>query len=85
MDQQKFKRKRINLENKYDPYRPKIPAVFDQIKQVILSLLQNAEEAVPSEGGITSITTRSYSSVMEIGIDSEIYKKYLSPFLLKSL
>lgn len=79
--------KKIKLKKEFDECLPRIPGVFDQIKQVILNLLQNAEAAMPLEGGVISIITISYASVIKIviqdsgvGIDAEHIKKIFEPF-----
>ncbi len=52
-----FKEKRIVVRKKFDPALPMIHAVHDQIKQVILNCLNNAQEAIPDHGGSILITT----------------------------
>jgi PAS domain S-box-containing protein len=86
----RLKEKKVILERKYDENLPKFEGVFDQIKQVILNLLQNAEEAIPKEGGIISIKTESHSSVIKIeiqdsgmGVDPENIQKIFEPFFTK--
>lgn len=57
---------KIKLETDYDRKLPPISLVEDQIKQVFLNLLTNAEEAIHGEGGEIAISTRSqppYASV----------------------
>lgn len=52
-----FKEKRIVVRKKFDPALPMIHAVHDQIKQVILNCLNNAQEAIPDHGGTIQLTT----------------------------
>ncbi|MFQ5451283.1 MAG: ATP-binding protein [Nitrospinaceae bacterium] len=51
--------KKIKLEKHYVPDLPKVKAVKDQIKQVILNLLQNAENAIPKSGGEIILRTEN--------------------------
>lgn len=48
---------RVHLENDLDPRLPPVVASADQIKQVLLNILLNAQQAMP-EGGNVSVTTR---------------------------
>jgi PAS domain S-box-containing protein len=52
-----FREKRIIVKKKFDPHLPMINAVHDQIKQVILNCLNNAQEAIPEHGGSIQLTT----------------------------
>lgn len=52
-----FREKRIVVKKKFDPELPLIHAVHDQIKQVILNCLNNAQEAIPDHGGSIQLTT----------------------------
>ncbi|GJL77927.1 MAG: hypothetical protein NPINA01_09160 [Nitrospinaceae bacterium] len=86
----RLKEKNIKLEIKINQNLPEIEGVVDQIKQVILNLLQNAEEAMPKIGGKISITTRVCSSWMKIniednglGVDPENIQKIFDPFYTK--
>ena len=47
---------------------PQIEAVPDQFKQVILNILQNAEEAIPEGGGRVTITTSATNGKAQIQI-----------------
>ncbi len=47
---------------------PKINAVPDQIRQIFLNLLQNAEEAIPENGGMITLKTRHDSNSVRISI-----------------
>lgn len=51
------KEKRIVVRKKFAPHLPMIHAVHDQIKQVILNCLNNAQEAIPDHGGTIYLTT----------------------------
>lgn len=52
-----FREKRIVVKKKLAPDLPMIHAVHDQIKQVILNCLNNAQEAIPDHGGTIQLTT----------------------------
>jgi signal transduction histidine kinase len=52
-----FKRKRISTLLNYDKRLPQILAIPDQIKQVILNLLNNATDACLQNGGLITIST----------------------------
>jgi signal transduction histidine kinase len=49
--------KKIGVEKDYAADMPLVKGVKDQIKQVILNLLSNAEEAIPDDGGMIEIKT----------------------------
>jgi len=65
---QKLKGKGILLEKNYASNITKVSGVSDQIKQVLLNLLKNAEDAIPGDGGNISIFTRARSTQVEIEI-----------------
>jgi signal transduction histidine kinase len=48
---------RVKIENDLDPQLPPVIASADQIKQVLLNLMFNAQQAMP-EGGTISVSTR---------------------------
>ena len=52
-----FKEKKIEVVHDFTPELPPINAVGDQIKQVILNCLNNAQEAMKGESGTISIKT----------------------------
>ncbi len=52
-----FKEKNIIVHKEYDTSIPAINAVSDQIKQVILNCLNNAQESISSGGGKIEIAT----------------------------
>lgn len=52
-----FREKHIVVKKKFSPKLPQIHAVHDQIKQVILNCLNNAQEAMPGHGGTITLTT----------------------------
>lgn len=58
----------ILVARNYAPSMPKIEAIPDQIKQVILNLLQNAEESFAKAGGEITITTKVFSEIIEVQI-----------------
>jgi len=53
-----FKSKRINVQCEYAQGLPRILAVSDQIKQVLLNLLTNAVDACQVPGGVITVSTR---------------------------
>ncbi|MBV8719695.1 MAG: hypothetical protein JOZ65_31870, partial [Chloroflexi bacterium] len=52
-----LRQNRIKLENDLDARLPAVIASADQIKQVLLNLMMNAQQAMPS-GGTISVSTR---------------------------
>lgn len=77
----------IRLETHYDSQMPDIEVVPDQIKQVILNLLQNAEEAMPPEGGKIIVSTENLENRVKIhiqdtgcGITPENMETIFDPF-----
>nr|MBF0223033.1 PAS domain S-box protein [Desulfobulbaceae bacterium] len=81
-----FENKKITLSLNYAKSLPRINAISDQIKQVILNILNNAIEAI-EEFGIITITTRQTDEtvVIEIsdtgsGIDDESMQHIFEPF-----
>ncbi len=83
----RLKSKKILLERDYGEEIPQIKGIPDQIKQVILNLVQNAEEAISAEGGkITIKTERNGSNIFVrvkdtgAGISQENIKAIFDPF-----
>jgi two-component system NtrC family sensor kinase len=52
-----LRQNRIKIENELDPKLPLVIAAADQIKQVLLNLMINAQQAMP-DGGVLSVSTR---------------------------
>ncbi len=84
----KLKEKNIVVEKHYTDYSPSIKAVNDQIAQVFLNLIQNAEEAVDDKGGMITITTTCTKSEILInikdtgvGIDPQNISTIFEPFV----
>lgn len=82
-----FNDKKIVVEKDYAAELPEIIAIDDQIKQVVLNLLSNAEEAIPASGGIIRIRTRLQKDEVELsiqdsgsGIKPEHLEKIFEPF-----
>jgi C4-dicarboxylate-specific signal transduction histidine kinase len=87
MTEKKLKEKKIKLKTHYADDIPPIVAVSDQIRQVILNLLQNAMGAITEEGGKIAITTQRDGSCIKIyvqdtgcGILTENMKSIFEPF-----
>ncbi len=81
-----FRKENIQLTKEYSDCLPDVNVVEDQIKQVILNLLQNANEACPRGGSLT-IRTRALNSSVEVeiedtrqGIQQEYMDKLFDPF-----
>ena len=64
-----LKDKRIRVERCFAPDLPMIQAVADQIKQVLLNLIGNAEEAMPKSGGVITITTQRAGESIRILVE----------------
>ena len=82
-----FLEKKIKLVKQYSIQLPKIKAVEDQLKQVILNLLQNAEESYSPEGGTLEVVTGQTDIGVEIkikdtgcGIAEQHVKNIFEPF-----
>lgn len=85
--EKELKVKKIKLEKNYDAKTPIIKAVSDQIKQVILNIINNAEQAIPKEGGQISISTENLETKVRIsiydsgtGINAKDIKHIFEPF-----
>lgn len=69
LNKNRWRAQGILVARAYAPNMPKIEAIPDQIKQVILNLLQNAEEALSStKGGEITITTKVFPEIIEVQI-----------------
>lgn len=68
---QRFMEKKICMEKRYAPDLPLVKAVGDQMKQVILNIIQNAEEAIPESGagGKITITTEKTEQHVKIHVN----------------
>lgn len=85
--QNHLKARKIMVTRNYDHSIPGIYAIPDQIKQVLLNLLNNAGEAIPDSGGTISITTQKMGDAIAIhindsgkGIDPEVMPHIFTPF-----
>jgi len=87
LTQERFSEQNIRLIKEYAPDMPNIEAVPDQFKQVILNILQNAEEAIPEGGGRVTITTSAGNGKAQIqikdtgtGIPTQVINNIFDPF-----
>ncbi len=85
--QKRFSVRDIHMVKEYAADMPPIEAVPDQFMQVILNILQNAEEAIPEGGGRITITTSATNGEVQIqikdtgvGIPTQIMKNIFDPF-----
>ena len=85
--QKKFTMRNIDLVKEYAVDMPLIEAVPDQFMQVILNIIQNAEESIPEGGGRVSVTTSvadGYAHIKikdtGIGISTLVMNKIFDPF-----
>lgn len=83
----KLKEKNIRLEINFPESLPEVNAVRDQIKQVILNLLQNAEEAIQDGEGVIRLALENVGSELKVtvedtgcGISGENTKNIFEPF-----
>ncbi len=60
--QKELKDRNIDLKTHYGDSLPEVMAVPDQIKQVVLNLLQNAMDAIPETGGEIILTSHHQDS-----------------------
>ena len=77
----------IKLTKEYSSNVPAITVVADQIKQVILNLLTNAEQAIPESGGTICISTEYSTKYLTMnicdsgaGISDKDIKSIFEPF-----
>ena len=82
-----FENKKARIEKNFDADIPQIRAIPDQIKQVLVNLLNNAADAMPDEGGTVIISTalRDNSFIIKIkdtgsGIHPDHAEKIFEPF-----
>ncbi len=68
LTQSRMDKRNIELELDLDSSLPKVYGMEDQIRQVVLNLLNNAEEALPEAHGKILIRTRALESSLEIMI-----------------
>ncbi len=85
----KLKDDRIDVVKDFAEDMPEIPLVADQLKQVILNLIYNAEEAMAYSGGCLTIKTKVEADKVSIvfkdngvGIEKEITGKIFEPFFI---
>ncbi|MBI4390083.1 MAG: CHASE domain-containing protein [Nitrospinae bacterium] len=64
----KLKAREIVLEKRFTEGLPRIKAIEDQIKQVVLNLVQNAEEAIGEKGGKITLTTDTADGCVRISV-----------------
>jgi two-component system NtrC family sensor kinase len=76
----------IDLQINYDPALPEIFLDPDQIRQVFLNLINNAQDAISGPGAIT-ITSKTKENTIEVevqdtggGMTTEQIKKIFNPF-----
>ena len=82
-----LKNKRISLVKEFAPSLPGIQAVEDQLKQVFLNLLTNAEEAITAETGVITVKTEVRQGYVAVrfqdsgqGIAPENQERIFEPF-----
>jgi signal transduction histidine kinase len=85
--QKRFSVRDIRLIKEYAADMPNIEVVPDQFMQVILNILQNADEAIPEGGGRITISTSATNGEVQIqiqdtgvGIPTRIMKNIFDPF-----
>jgi PAS domain S-box-containing protein len=63
-----LKLKNIEVEKFYSPDVPRLEGISDQLKQVMLNLVQNAGDAISEKGGEIVLSTASLNGTVEINI-----------------
>src|SRR6185295_5636440 len=88
--EKKLKQSKIRLVREFDHHLPKIRARADQLRQVFLNLIINAQQAIQNEGKIR-ITTAPYEQALQpsiliqmsdtgIGISEDDQARIFEPF-----
>jgi len=88
--EKKLKQSKIRLVREFDQHLPKIRARADQLRQVFLNLIINAQQAILNEGEIR-ITTASYEQALQpsiliqmsdtgVGISEDDQARIFEPF-----
>jgi two-component system, NtrC family, sensor kinase len=88
--EKKLKQSKIRLVRKFDEHLPKIRARADQLRQVFLNLIINAQQAIHNEGEIR-ITTAPYEQALQpsiliqmsdtgVGISEDDQARIFEPF-----
>lgn len=88
LSQTKLKIKKIKIEKQYDDDLPKIKVVLNQIKQVILNMISNAEQAITDpKGGLITVKTETIVPNIKIeihdngcGISTKDLESIFDPF-----
>ncbi len=87
LTQARLQKRSIKLVMDLDPNLPKVYGIEDQIKQVILNLLNNAEEAISDADGIIVVAARALESSLKIivrdngpGIPEDQRRNLFEPF-----
>ena len=87
LTQARMQKRNIKLEMDLDPQLPKFFGIEDQVKQVILNLLNNAEEAISDTHGKIVVVTRALESSLKIivkdngkGLPEDQWQKVFEPF-----
>ena len=85
--QTRFQSRGIKVITQFSADMPEIEAVSDQVRQVILNLLQNAEDAIAESGGTVTVSTAVIGTMAEFtvtdtgaGIAEEHLGKIFDPF-----
>ncbi len=87
MSNKKLKTSGVRVIRNFAEDMPMISAVADQIKQVILNIITNAEEAMTPAGGQLEIQTKAMQNKVQLifkdtgcGMDGKNIKKIFDPF-----
>jgi len=87
MDKKHLNNRNIIIEKSYDVNIPQISVITDQIKQVVLNIIQNADDAISKTGGKITINTLhdEQNIIIQIkdtgaGIKKELMNSIFEPF-----